>query len=91
MNLHIHRHLQFIPVHTAVVITCTPEIIACVKLIVDSLAQDLFIIFDSCPRGKHPDGLGLTVNSSLAMAASHFNGLFGIEITSLGGISIKDT
>jgi hypothetical protein len=51
------------------IITRPPEIIAVSKLSCEG--TDVFVIFDSHPRTKHPQGSGLIFNTSVDAAAHH--------------------
>lgn len=48
----------------AAIITRPPEILACVKLVL-SATLNIFIIFDSHPRQRYPDGTGLLIFASV--------------------------
>lgn len=71
----------------AVVITRPPEIIACLKQPVEH--GNVFIVFDSHPRPKHPDGVGIIITTSLEEAASHINDILAVDKRLLSDSSLQ--
>ncbi|KAI0297404.1 hypothetical protein BC826DRAFT_967739 [Russula brevipes] len=45
------------------IITCSPQILACLKLRLTT--KDVFLIFDSHPRPSHPNGAGVIISPSI--------------------------
>jgi rubrerythrin len=74
---HPPRKLKSIQTSCAVIITRPPEIIACMKLVIDS--TDLFVIFDSHSRPRHPDGAVFILNTSLHRSASHLRRILPVD------------
>ncbi|EPQ59027.1 hypothetical protein GLOTRDRAFT_33666, partial [Gloeophyllum trabeum ATCC 11539] len=61
----------------AVVITRPPEIILCLIIPVEN--QEVFAIFDSHPRPKHPDGAAFIFNTSLEGTTTYLTQLLGYD------------
>lgn len=62
---------------TVAVITRPPEIICIIK--VPCQGTDVFVIFDSHPRTKHPDGAGLIFNTSPSATARYLSDLLKFD------------
>jgi hypothetical protein len=72
-----HRNIARIDSSAAIIITRPPEIVACIKLKL-SRSTSIFLVFDSHPRVNHPDGLGITVASSLEVTARKLAEIFPV-------------
>ncbi len=70
----IGSHLDTIgQTSSAVVITRPPEIIACFQIMHPT--RSVYVIFDSHPRPKHPEGAALIFNTSLIKTAHYLSEL----------------
>ncbi|TDL23182.1 hypothetical protein BD410DRAFT_721585 [Rickenella mellea] len=61
----------------AVIITRPPEIVTCLRI--SNNVQDVYVIFDSHPRPKHPDGGAFIFNVSVKGTAQHLAELFHFD------------
>ncbi|KAI0035520.1 hypothetical protein K488DRAFT_43143 [Vararia minispora EC-137] len=68
-----------------VVITRPPEIVACTKLKL-SKSTHMFIIFDSHPRQRYPDGTGIIVTASIEVAAQELAELLPVISLAKSGL-----
>jgi FtsZ-binding cell division protein ZapB len=73
----LSRDLRDIKPSAAAVITRPPEIITCLK--VTTSKEPIFIIFDSHPRPKHPDGAAMIFYASLEAAATYLSDLLAVD------------
>lgn len=71
----------------AVIITRPPEIIACMKLVIDS--TDVFVIFDSHSRPTHPDGAVFILNTSIRRTAAHLKRILPVDRRLLSDRSLQ--
>jgi cell division protein FtsB len=71
------RELQTIKTSAAVIITRPPEIIACVKLVIND--RDVFIIFDSHSRPSYPNGAGFILDTSLHRTATRLSEILPVD------------
>src|ERR1700691_5484075 len=73
----VSRELQAIHPSAVVIITRPPEIIACMKLIINM--KDVFVIFDSHARPSHPDGAGFILNTSIHRTAARLSEILPVD------------
>ncbi|KAI0082379.1 hypothetical protein K474DRAFT_507336 [Panus rudis PR-1116 ss-1] len=71
----LRRLRNIVPGSAALVITRPPEIISVLKILVDD-NKEIFVIFDSHPRSKHPAGAAFVFYPSLSDAAQYLSSLF---------------
>jgi len=71
------RGLKLIQSSCVVIITRPPEIIACMKLVIDG--TDVFVIFDSHSRPGHPDGAVFILNTSIHRTAAHLKRILPVD------------
>jgi hypothetical protein len=71
----------------ASVITRSPEIVLCLKVVVET--NDVFIVFDSHPRPSHPSGSGFVLNSSAEATAAYLDGLLSFDSSILSDPSLR--
>jgi FtsZ-binding cell division protein ZapB len=71
----------------AMVITRPPEIISVLKIPVNE--TPIFVIFDSHPRDKHPDGAGFIFNSSIDATALYLHELLRFDANLVGDTSLQ--
>jgi hypothetical protein len=57
----------------AVIITCLPQTIACMKI--TELGLDIFVIFDPHPRSSYPSGASLILSTSIDQAVARLIGI----------------
>lgn len=70
------RNMQTLRSPAAVVITCSPETIACAKI--SGLGLDVFVIFDPHPRPSYPSGAGLILSTSIDQAVARLASIFPV-------------
>lgn len=71
------RNLRAIHTCSVAIITRPPEIIACMKLVIN--AKDIFVIFDSHSRPNHPGGAGFILNTSIHRTAARLNEMMPVD------------
>jgi hypothetical protein len=83
----LHRELQAIRTSAVAIITRPPEIIACLKLVINN--RDIFVIFDSHPRPSYPDGAGLILNASIHGTVHRLNQMLPVDSSLLSDGSLQ--
>ncbi|KAJ7587962.1 hypothetical protein C8J56DRAFT_1004410 [Mycena floridula] len=71
---------------SAVVITRPPEIICCMRI--PTPRQSVYVIFDSHPRSRYPDGAAFIVSKSLDTTASEITNLLAIDSSLLADVRL---
>jgi hypothetical protein len=61
--MNILRDLSNLESSAVAIITCSPQILACLKLRLTT--KDVFLIFDSHPRPSYPNGAGVIISPSI--------------------------
>jgi hypothetical protein len=65
----------------AAVITRPPEIVTCIKFLLDG--KNVFLIFDSHPRPSYPDGAAFIISTSIDATAEHLNRILAFDASLL--------